>query len=121
MADFTHEIFPIWNRNKLTRQMFSRATSCLYFQIRSGPVHSKIGGKIGSIVNKCRFGCNCVETLDHLLFRCPALLKERKNIRKKCHRELQECNKDNLLTNDELRNVLEQLLSRLTVIDHRLQ
>ena len=110
---FTRHLFPLWNRNRVSRSMYSRGTSSWYFQMRSGSTFLRSGGGYPARSDSCRFGCSHEETLSHLLTQCPHLDGERDVLGRTCHRLGIRLTIRNMLTDERLRIGVERLLAKV--------
>lgn len=112
-ATFSHEIFPTWNPEALTRKMHSKITTTWYYQIRSGQSMLRSFTCKYKNLSKCRYGCDVLEDPDHIFFECTHLKEHIQNIRKRCWKLDITYNLSNILTNNKLKILVEKLLEKL--------
>ena len=110
---FIRSLFPIWNRNRVSRSTYSRGTSSWYYQMRSGSTFLRSGGGYPVRSGQCRFGCSHEETLSHLLTHCPHLSGERDVLGRTCHRLGIRLTIHTMLTDERLKNGVERLLAKV--------
>ena len=63
--------------------------------------------------SKCRFGCNEIESPEHIFMRCPEHKEARKQMEKKCSDMKKSCHPGTILTEDALKVRVEKILYKL--------
>ena len=76
---FTRLQIPDWNYHHICRRMYTRRTSSIFYKFSCGnaPLPRR-----GSNDCHCRYGCDDVETVDHVFYHCIYVAGERAHLRK---------------------------------------
>ena len=111
-APITHRIHPKWEPRILPTAMHSRFSHVLYHcaALNRAPLRRWLY-KIGRAKSElCRYGCEAVEDIDHVINDCPHVCDERCYIRKLCDNKTQCFSVINILTDPCLQFATEKLL-----------
>ena len=112
-AEICHTIHPTWKPIKWTRNILTKNTTSVYHQLAVGRGQIGCRHKYLKKLNSpyCRFGCNCDETLTHIMFDCPHLKDERDALMKFCRETNVPFTISEIFTNPLLQRRVERYLS----------
>ena len=115
---FMSGIYRNWSLDKLGSVMFSKITTSWYHQIAvgRGRLRDYLYKTNRSDTDLGRFGCNDIETVEHVVLRCPKLRTERKRIIAVCKEHDIHPTIKNVFSNPVVKVNVEMLLA--TVIHH---
>ncbi len=111
-ARVLRSIHPKWEQGRLSSVMNTRYTCCLMHNLAlaRGPLRWTIHRRHAKELQLCRHGCGEIENLNHLVFDCKKLKRNRRLWKKRCKKENLEFNLKSLLRAPELRDEFEQAL-----------
>ena len=111
-VSMTHVIHPHWEHRRLPKRMHSRLTHVWYHRtaLNRGPLRSWKSKINSNISMSCRYGCDCKETANHVLFECRAVDSLRDELGKLCDEFGYKMTLRNAFTREELQITVEKML-----------
>ena len=111
-ARICHSIHPHWEPLSWGRLSVSRRASCFYHQVAvgRGSFNDRIRYSNRKGSTSCRFGCDTVETVQHVFFDCPFCSNARNDLGLICREKNLVYSLKNLFTHRSLRCRVELFL-----------
>ena len=112
-AKFTRVIHPEWSKRQLPSLMHSKCTHSWYHSVAlgRGPFRDRLKVMGKRDCNLCRYGCNVIESPDHVLLHCRQVEKSRKVLHRICAKRDVQFSIKTLLTNSHLQIGVEKLMA----------
>ena len=112
ISRFTFKIHPTWKQINLTRNMVSKISISYFHQyaLNRAYLNERLFKIKMSDTSCCRNGCNKVETIDHILFKCKTYATIRNEIKALCVASNLNFNISTLLNNELLQQLVEKFL-----------
>ena len=116
VARITRLVHPRWEKRTLPTSMFCRLSHVRYqcAALNRCPLRTRLAYFGKHISVKCRYGCAADEDLKHVLFHCPTIRKERKQVFEVCKEYGYKKTFKNLLTRKRLQMPMEKLIMKFT-------
>ena len=88
-AQVTRRIHPSWERYRLSSFMHTRYSHTLMHNLAlgRGPLRRTVHRHNDLSLQKCRYGCDQIEDLEHVVFNCKRLNESRTYLKKRCQEE----------------------------------
>ena len=112
-AKFTRLIHPVWSKRQLPSLMHSKCTHSWYHSVAlgRGPFRDRLKVMGKRDCNLCRYGCNVVESPDHVFLHCRHVQKSRKALIRICEKRGLQFSMKTLLNNSYLQIGVEKLMA----------
>ena len=112
-AKFTRLIHPEWSKRQLPSTMHSKCTHSWYHSVAlgRGPFRDRMKEMRKRDCNLCRYGCNVVESPEHVLLYCRHVEKARGVLRRICVKRDLRFSIKTLLCNSHLQIGIEKLMA----------
>ena len=112
ISRFTFKIHPMWKKINLNRNMVSKLSTSYYHQyaLNRADLNERLCKIKISDTPRCRNGCNKIETVDHILFKCKTYETIRNEIKALCVASNLKFNITTLLNNELLKQLVEKFL-----------
>ena len=112
-AKFTRLIHPEWSKRQLPSTMHSKCTHSWYHSVAlgRGPFRDRMKEMRKRDCNLCRYGCNAVESPEHVFLYCRHVEKARGVLRRICVKRDLRFSIKTLLCNSDLQIGIEKLVA----------
>jgi len=112
ISRFTFKIHPTWKQINLNRNMVSKMSISYFHQyaLNRADLNERLFKIKMSDTPCCRNGCNKLETVDHILFKCKTYATIRNEIKALCVASNLKFNIITLLNNELLQQLVEKFL-----------